>query len=66
MIPIIWVSRTGIITLIEVRSVTAWGEEGRLTEKGQKETFWDDGYVGVYICQNSSNYTFSICAFHCM
>lgn len=37
MIPIMWISRTGKIALIEIRSVIAWGEEGRLTERDTRK-----------------------------
>ena len=70
MITFIWGSRTVKTTEIEIRIVIALGKWG-LTGKGQEGTLWvwkcfiswlDGGYMSVYICQNSSNYTLKIYA----
>ena len=53
--------------LIHSDKENQWKEGGRLTQRSMKESGggdenvinldYSDGYPGVYICQNSSNYT---------
>lgn len=58
-----------------MRLVIAWGEEDRLTEKdtgklsGVMEMFYilvEMMFTWTYMCENSLNCMFDICAFYCM
>lgn len=58
----------------KIRTIVTSGKLGwRLPEKEHEGNFWGDaridrqfGLTSVYICQQSSNSTHKICAFHCV